>query len=133
MRMFRAALTMIVTALLTVAVMSVPAYAANPKRIITETRPVQVNIRAFVLKGLVTEPLPDGTTRIYANRRVKIQKRTCRKCRWKVVRTIRTNDNGKYRTRIKAPLKGRWRWRARVPASSGYAVTVGRTWVLYLR
>lgn len=133
MRLFRHVLTVLVVTLLGAGFLVAPANAAAaPERIITERRPTQVNFTAFQLRGQVNQPMPDGSLKPYALQRVKVQKKKCKKCAWKVIKTIRTNEYGVYKTRIYAPKKGRWRWRARIPASGGYAVTTGNVWTLYV-
>ena len=134
MRMFRAVLAAFVTALLVAGVLSVSASAGSlPKRIIDEVPPAehQVSYNAFKLKGTVTEPQLDGTTLPYANQTVKILKKKCGTCKWKVVKLVKTNDSGVFKTRIYAPERGRWKWRSKVDHSNGYGNTKGKVWTLY--
>jgi hypothetical protein len=136
MRMFRAALAAFVAALLVAGVLSTSAVAgSSPKRVIEEKPPRQhqVSYTAFKLIGHVYEPQLDGTLVPYAQQKVKIQKKTCGTCKWKVVKSVRTNDNGAYRTKIYAPLKGRWKWRSKVEHSGGYGNTKGEVWTLFFR
>jgi hypothetical protein len=88
MRMFRAVLAALVTALLVTGALSVSASAGSSvKRIIDEEPPRdhQVSYNAFKLKGVVTEPQVDGTVLPYANQKVKILKKACGSCKWKTV------------------------------------------------
>jgi translation initiation factor IF-1 len=139
MRMLRTVLSALVSTVLvlgTGAALQSPADAASaPKRVITEQDPNdhQVGFSAFKLKGTVTEPLADGTFAIYAQSKVKLQKKSCGTCKWKVVKKLKTNDRGTFKTRIYAPRNGRWKWRVNVPASNGYGATKGTPWTLYFR
>lgn len=137
MRMIRTVLAAPLAAVLTLglgASLQAPAGAADrPKRVIVEDNPKdnQVSFDAFRLKGVVTQPLPDLTLTPYVDGVVKLQKKTCRDCRWKVVKKLRTNDRGVFKTRIYTPFEGSWKWRVKVPASNGYAGTKGKVWTLY--
>lgn len=137
MRMIRTVLAALVAVALTLglgATLQAPARAADhPKRVIVEVDPAdhQVGFAAFRLKGSVSDPLPDTTLTPYVGGVVKLQKKDCRECRWKVVKSMKTNDNGVFKTRIFAPRQGRWKWRVKVPASAGYAGTKGKVWTLY--
>ena len=134
MRTFRAVLAAFVAALLVAGALSTGATAgALPKRIIDEVNPdtKQVSYNAFKLKGTVMEPQADGTLLPYAEQKVKILKKKCGTCRWKVVKKVKTNDSGVFKTRIYAPEKGRWRWRSKVSHSNGYGNTKGKVWTLY--
>jgi hypothetical protein len=134
MRMFRAVLAALVAALLVAGALSVSASAGSlPKRIIDEVPPEghQVTYNAFRLKGTVTEPQLDGTALPYANQTVKILKKKCGTCKWKVVKKVKTNDSGVFKTRIYAPDRGNWKWRSKVDHSNGYANTKGKVWTLY--
>jgi hypothetical protein len=136
MRMFRAVLAALVTALLVTGALSVSASAGSSvKRIIDEEPPRdhQVSYNAFKLKGTVTEPQLDGTALPYANQKVQILKKTCGSCAWKTVKTVKTNDSGVFKTKIYAPEKGAWRWRSKVKHSNGYGNTKGNVWTLYFR
>ena len=138
MRMIRTVLAAPLAAVLTLglgASLQAPAGAADrPKRVIVSDNPKddQVGLLAFRLKGAVSEPLPDLTLTPYADGVVKLQKKSCGKCRWKVVKKLRTNDRGVFRTRIYTPMEGSWKWRVKVPASDGYAGTKGKAYTLYL-
>ena len=133
MRIFRKLSTAVLTATLAVglgvAAPSAADAAAKPKRVLEEKTTEQVDIRASKMKGKVTEPQADGTFTPYRGK-VKVQKKACGTCAWKVVKTIKTNQRGVYKTRAFAPRTGRWKWRVRVPGSRGYAAVKGRAWVL---
>lgn len=139
MRMLRTVLAALVAVVLTLglgAATLAPAGAvAGPERVITEEDPGEhkVSFNAFRLKGNVTQPLPDGTFERYVDGVVKLQKKKCGTCKWKVVKKLKTNQYGTFKTRIFAPRDGRWKWRVKVPASDGYASTKGKTWTLYFR
>ena len=136
MRVFRAVLAAFVAALLMIGALSTGATAGSlPERIIDETPPgnKQVTYNAFKLKGKVEEPQIDGTVLPYAERKVFIQKKACRKCAWRTNKKVGTDEAGKYKTRIYAPERGRWKWRVKVKASGGYGTTKGTAWTLYFR
>ena len=134
MRMLRTVLAALVAVVLSLglgAATLAPAGAADlPKRVIAEENPKdnQIDFNAFKLKGVVAQPLPDGTLAPYVEGVVKLQKKKCGDCKWKTVRKLKTNENGAYKTRIYAPRQGRWKWRVKVPGSDGYATTKGTTW-----
>ena len=136
MRMIRTVLAAPLAAVLTLglgASLQAPAGAAErPKRVIVEDNPKddQVSFSAFRLKGTVSQPLADLTLKPYVGV-VKLQKKACGDCRWKVVKKMKTNDRGVFKTRIFTPFEGRWKWRVKVPASDGYAGTKGKVWTLY--
>ena len=104
--------------------------AAKPERVLTERPPGehQIDFRSFALKGRVEEPQADGTLLPYADRKVVLQRRSCKGCAWKPVKVLKTNDRGVYISRIGAPRTGRWYWRVRIKASNGYAATTGAVW-----
>jgi hypothetical protein len=136
MRVFRAVLAAFVAALLVTGVLGMSASAGSaPKRIIDEEPPRdhQVSYNAFKLKGVVSEPQLDGTLLPYANQPVKILKKKCGTCSWKVVKKVMTDETGLFKTKIYAPEKGRWRWRSKVDHSNGYGNTKGEVWTLYFR
>lgn len=137
MRTFRALSSAVLAAVLTVGVgISAPGTAGaavKPKRILEEQATKQVDIRAFRMKGKVTEPQADGITEpVPYVGKVRVQKKACGTCAWKVVKTVKTNNYGTYKTRAYAPRKGRWKWRVRIPGSRGYAATKGRAWSLFV-
>lgn len=134
MRMLRTVLAAVVAALLVTGALSAGASAGSaPKRIIDERAPKnhQVSYNAFKLKGTVTEPQADGTVLPYADKKVKILKKKCGSCKWKVAKKVKTNDRGIFKTRIYAPEKGTWRWRSKVEHSNGYGNTKGQIWYLH--
>ncbi|EON25435.1 MULTISPECIES: hypothetical protein [Nocardioides] len=137
MRMIRTVIVGLLTALLGLsAVVVAPAQAdqALPKRTIVEQPPGehQLNFDTFLLKGKVLEPQADGTELPYAERKVHLQKKACAKgCNWRTVKKVKTNDDGKFRTKIYAPQDGRWKWRVKVKASDGYGTTKGEVWTLF--
>ncbi|MBD3913804.1 hypothetical protein [Nocardioides hwasunensis] len=136
MRVFRTVLASLVAALLATGALSTGATAASaPKRIIEEKPPGQnqVSYNAFKLRGKVLEPQADGTVLPYANQKVKILKKACGKCKWKVVKKVKTNDKGVFKTRIFAPDKGRWKWRSKVDRSNGFGNTKGKVWTVYFK
>ena len=134
MRKFRAVLAALIAALLVGGVLATGATAGSlPERIIDEVPPgnKQVSYNAFKLKGTVMEPQVDGSLLPYAKQKVKILKKKCGTCKWKVVKKIRTDADGTYKTRIYAPERGRWKWRSKVDHSNGYGNTKGKVWTLY--
>lgn len=138
MRIFRTVVTALVIALLGLGGLGVaPAGAEQslPKRVITEDPPGehQVSYNAFKLKGKVEEPQADGTVLPYAQRSVFIQKKACKTCAWRTTKKVKTDEVGTYKTRIFAPQQGRWKWRVKVKASSGYGTTKGTAWTLFFR
>ena len=135
MRMYRAALSILIAGMLTLGlsvVVAGPAEARLPSRTIKEKNPkgMQVAWNAYKLKGKVTEPQADGTTLPYRGK-VKIQKKKCGKCSFKTVKKIKTDKAGKYKTRIFVPLKGRWKWRVKIKGSDGFRTTKGETWTVF--
>ncbi len=120
------------------AIAAAPAQAEQslPERTLVEQPPAdhQVNFNTFLLKGTVTELQVDGVTYLpYAEQKVQLQKKTCPKasCHWKTVKQIRTDELGKYKTKIYAPRTGRWKWRVKVKASDGFGTTKGESWTLF--
>lgn len=136
MRTLRAVLAAFIAALLVSAALSTSAFAgSSPKRLIDEVPPKtnQVSYNAFKLKGTVAEPQLDGTTLPYANQKVKILKKKCGTCKWKVAKLMKTNDRGIFKTRIYAPERGRWKWRSKVDHSNGFGNTKGQIWTLFFK
>jgi len=139
MRIIRTVIVGLLAALLGLsafAVAPVQADQALPKRTITEEPPGdhQLNFNTFKLKGVVTELQADGVTYLpYANQKVQLQKKKCPKksCNWRTVEQVKTDETGKYRTKIYAPRTGRWKWRVKVKASNGYGTTKGEVWTLF--
>jgi hypothetical protein len=105
---------------------------ALPKRTITEVPPdkeQQVDFNAFKLNGVVTELQADGVTYLPYIGKVQLQKKACAKgCNWRTVKKVKTDETGKYRTKIFVPLKGVWKWRVKVKASNGFGTTKGNVW-----
>ena len=137
MRTLRTVLAALVAAVLLLglgAAAVTPAGAADlPKRVIVEEDPKDhpVSFNAFRLKGNVTQPLADGTFARYVDGVVKLEKKACGTCRWKVAKKLETNQYGTFKTRIFVPRTGRWKWRVKVPASDGYATTKGEVWTTF--
>jgi len=141
MSIIRTVIAGLLAALLGMSVIaSAPAQAdqALPKRTITEQPPGehQINFNTFKLKGLVQELQVDGVTFLpYAEKKVQLQKKACARkgCNWKTVKQVKTNELGKYKTKIFAPRTGRWKWRVKVKASNGYGTTKGQAWTLFFK
>lgn len=153
MRVLRNILSALLVAVLGLGVVAtVPtsaAAASKPKRVIEEESPNEnrVGFNAFKLKGVVTQPVLDPLTGQpaidpvtgletyvpYADKSVKLQKKKCKNCRWKTVKKLRTNDSGKFKTRIFAPRQGKWKWRVNVKASDGFRTTMGKRWTAAFR
>jgi hypothetical protein len=139
MRIIRTVIAGLLAALLGLSAFAaapVQADQALPKRTITEEPPGdhQLNFNTFKLKGVVTEVQVDGVTYLpYADKTVQLQKKACAKasCKWKTVNKVKTDETGKYKTKIFAPRTGRWKWRVKVKASHGYATTKGEIWTLF--
>lgn len=133
MRMLRTLIVGLLAALLSLSAVTaspVQADQALPKRIITEVPPdkeQQVDFNAFKLNGVVTEPQADGTYLPYIGK-VQLQKKACKGCNWKTVKKVKTDETGKYRTKIFVPQDGVWKWRVKVKASNGYGTTKGEVW-----
>src|SRR4051812_22430496 len=53
------------------------------------------------------------------NKSVQVFKRTCTTCTWALVKKVRTDGSGRWRTRIYAPRTGSWYWRGVVPPPRG--------------
>lgn len=139
MRIIRTVIAGLLAALLGLSAFAaapVQADQALPKRTITEEPPGdhQLNFNTFKLKGVVTELQVDGVTYLpYAEKKVQLQKKACPKksCKWKTVKQVKTDETGKYKTKIFAPRTGRWKWRVKVKASNGYGTTKGEIWTLF--
>ena len=139
MRIIRTVIAGLLAALLGLSAFAaapVQADLALPKRTITEEPPGdhQLNFNTFKLKGVVTELQADGVTYLpYADQKVQLQKKACPKksCHWKTVHQIKTDETGKYKTKIYAPRTGRWKWRVKVKASNGFGTTKGEIWTLF--
>lgn len=153
MRVFRNVLSALLVAVLGLGVAATVPTAAvaasGPKRLIEEESPNEhrVGFNAFKLKGVITQPVLDPTTGQpaidpltglatyvpYADGKVKLQKKKCKKCAWKNVKKLRTDESGTFKTRIYAPRQGRWKWRVHVKASDGYSTTIGKRWTAAFR
>ena len=134
MRIVRTVIVGLLAALLslsTVATSPAQADQALPKRTITEVPPdkeQQVDFNAFKLNGVVTELQADGVTYLPYTGKVQLQKKACKRCSWKTVKQVKTDETGKYRTKIFVPQDGVWKWRVKVKASNGYGTTKGEVW-----
>jgi len=106
--------------------------ALKLERILEEKPPAdhQVSVNAFLLKGTVLEPQLDGITVLPYVGKVMVQKKTCKKCKWKTVKKTKTSSEGKYKAKIYAPLRGRWKWRAKIKGNSTYKTMSGESWTL---
>lgn len=134
MRMLRTFIVGLLAALLSLSAFAaspVQADQALPKRTITEVPPdkdQQVDFNAFKLNGVVTELQADGVTYLPYTGKVQLQKKACKGCNWKTVKQVKTDETGKYRTKIFVPQDGVWKWRVKVKASNGYGTTKGEVW-----
>jgi len=134
MRMLRTVIVGLLAALLSLSAFAaspVQADQALPKRTITEVPPdkeQQVDFNAFKLNGVVTELQADGVTYLPYSGKVQLQKKACKRCSWKTVKKVKTDETGKYRTKIFVPQDGVWKWRVKVKASNGYGTTKGEVW-----
>jgi hypothetical protein len=120
MRVFRALTALIVAVLLGTSLLGPSAASAAsdaPKRVVEVNADKKLDYRSFRYKGVV-EALPNG--------KVLLQKKACGKCSWKTVKKLKTNDAGKFRTKIFTPNKGKFLWRTRVNAQDGYARSYSR-------
>lgn len=134
MRMLRTLIVGLLAALLSLSALSaapVQADQALPKRTITEVPPdkeQQVDFNAFKLNGVVTELQADGVTYLPYSGKVQLQKKACKSCSFKTVKKVKTDETGKYKTKIFVPQTGVWKWRVKVKASNGYGTTKGEIW-----
>jgi hypothetical protein len=116
-----------VSALLCVVLLAVPALASAadlPQRQLNEQ--VLRNAKGWlVFKGDVDPGWNDKSLRVY--------KRTCKSCTWRVYQKVRTDAQGRWRTRIYAPRTGYWYWKAVVPAAGNYARSVTRIWRTFVQ
>ena len=67
------------------------------------------------------------------NKNVQVFKRTCPSCAWALVKKVRTDGSGRWRTRIYAPRTGYWYWKGLVPQSGGYGKSVTRTYRTFVQ
>ncbi|MFT3874027.1 MAG: hypothetical protein QM714_15505 [Nocardioides sp.] len=76
-----------------------------------------------------------GKVQDYKKKKLVIQKATCDpskpKCKFKKFKKVKTDAKNKYRQQVPAPRKGKWYWRAMVPASGGYDVSYSSIWYTY--
>ena len=68
----------------------------------------------------------------WENRNVQVYKRLCKGCEWDLVKKVRTDDAGRWRTRVYAPRTGSWYWKGVVPAAGGYGTSVTQIWRTYV-
>lgn len=133
MRIIRTVIVGLLAALLSLSALSaapVQADQALPKRTITEVPPdkeQQIDFNAFKLNGVVTELQVDGTYLPYIGK-VQLQKKACKSCSFKTVKKVKTDETGKYKTKIFVPQTGVWKWRVKVKASNGFGTTKGEIW-----
>jgi hypothetical protein len=68
----------------------------------------------------------------WENRNVQVYKRLCKGCEWTLVKKVRTDDEGRWKTRIYAPRTGSWYWKGLVPRVGGYGRSVTQTWRTFI-
>lgn len=66
----------------------------------------------------------------YVDRRVVLQRKSCRTCDWERVRASSTNHRSRWRFVVSAPSSGERRFRAVVPRDAAYAVGRSSVWVV---
>ncbi len=116
MNRFTAAIVALLVALTGMLATSVSADAQTPaparKMTAKLTQPGGAG-KPIYIQGLV-EKWPTG--------KVLIQHRSCPKtrCHWVSFKTIKTNANKFYKTRVAAPNRGRWYWRAVVRPAGAF-------------
>jgi hypothetical protein len=64
----------------------------------------------------------------WEGKNVQVYKRLCKSCEWQLVKKVRTDGTGRWRTRIYAPETGSWYWKGLVPKADGYGKSVTQTW-----
>lgn len=64
----------------------------------------------------------------WEHRNVRVYKRLCKSCAWKLAKKVETDGGGKWRTRVYAPQNGAWYWKGVVPKAGGYGKSVTQTW-----
>jgi hypothetical protein len=69
----------------------------------------------------------------WENRNVQVYKRLCKGCEWTLVKKVRTDDQGHWKTRIYAPRTGSWYWKGLVPRADGYGKSVTQTWRTFVQ
>ena len=72
-----------------------------------------------------------GHVEDYRHGRVVIQRKACTSCSWKRKDVVLTSTRGRFHSRITAPPQGSDFWRAKVPASDGYARSFSAVWETY--
>ncbi|MEO6510590.1 MAG: hypothetical protein ABIO16_06340 [Nocardioides sp.] len=113
--------TLLVAALLAALVTGLaPAYSAElPKRAMNDH--VFRNAKGWlVFKGDV-EP---G----WEHRNIQVYKRLCKGCDWNLVKKVKTDAQGRWRTRVFAPRTGSWYWKGLVPQADGYGASATQIW-----
>jgi hypothetical protein len=116
MNRFASAIVALLVALAGVLAISTPAEAAA-------LAPARQMTAKLVQPGGVGKPIYiQGTVQNYPNGNVLIQHRNCSKasCTWSQFKTIKTNANRFYKTRVGAPKHGKWFWRAVVKPSGAF-------------
>jgi len=68
----------------------------------------------------------------WENRNVQVYKRLCKGCAWDLVKKVRTDDAGRWRTRVYAPRTRSWYWKGVVPKAGGYGTSVTQIWRTYV-
>jgi hypothetical protein len=66
------------------------------------------------------------------HKNVRVYKRLCKTCDWKQVKKVRTDGQGRWRTRIYAPRTGYWYWKGVVPAAGNYGKSSTQIWRTYV-
>jgi hypothetical protein len=72
-----------------------------------------------------------GDVEDYRRGLVIVQRKKCYDRAWQRHEVVRTGERGRFRSRIGAPKRGSAYWRAKVPASDGYARSYSATWQTY--
>ncbi len=113
--------THLVAALLCAVVLSsAPAYSADlPQRAMNDQ--VFRNAKGWLIFKGDVEP---G----WEHRNIQVYKRLCKGCDWTLVKKVRTDAQGRWRTRVYAPRTGAWYWKGLVPKAGGYGRSVTRIW-----
>ena len=98
-----------------------PSTLAAPRRRTVHSEVLESNGKLF-LRGDVER---------YRRGLVIVQHKKCYDCRWERHEVVRTGERGRFRSQIRAPKRGSAYWRAKVPASDGYARSYSATWETY--
>ena len=72
-----------------------------------------------------------GDVEKYSRGRVIIQRKKCYDCSWERHEVVRSGVRGRFHSQIGARKRGSTYWRAKVPASDGYARSYSATWETY--